>query len=276
MRDNTRATDNDRNDICQALDAALGDGQLSAEEHRERVSAATRATTLGELQRLVADLQLQPAPDPPPVSRRRLVGRGIWIAAAVALVLLGVGLGWGLQRDNGSDPAPSATSAATGSSSTVPANTTPPPAPAPQLLTLSGISGVLAQMRTQFGDTLGYQLNIYQDQVVVERPDTANAQKVVTWLYRDGNWANVGPKMAVSSRSAVGDLGKFDVQAIVGVVQQAPQTLHIYDANRLFLTVESVRDGGLNLRVNVSDGPLSGSIEIWPDGTVSRIAPPAR
>ena len=45
----TRATDGDRNDACQVLDAALGDGQLSTEEHRERVSAVTKATTLGEL-----------------------------------------------------------------------------------------------------------------------------------------------------------------------------------------------------------------------------------
>jgi Domain of unknown function (DUF1707) len=39
------------------LDSALGEGQLSMEEHRQRVSAATNAATLGELQSLVADLQ---------------------------------------------------------------------------------------------------------------------------------------------------------------------------------------------------------------------------
>ncbi|OBI25566.1 hypothetical protein A5711_06215 [Mycobacterium sp. E2238] len=164
--------------------------------------------------------------------------------------------------------------AATPTGSAAPATSTT--APPQQLLTLSGVSGVLAQMRTQFGDTMGYQLNIYQDQVVVQRPDTANAQKMVTWLYRDGNWASVGPKMAVSSRLAVGDLSKFDVQAVVGVVQQAPQTLHVYDANRIFLAVESRKDGDLNLRINVSDGALSGSIAVAPDGTVVQISPPAR
>mgnify|MGYP003291021026 CR=1 FL=1 len=36
----TRAKDTDRNDTCQILDSALGEGQLSMEEHRERVAPA--------------------------------------------------------------------------------------------------------------------------------------------------------------------------------------------------------------------------------------------
>ena len=150
---------------------------------------------------------------------------------------------------------------------------TPPPV---QMLSLTGVTGLLAQMRTQFGDTLGYQLNIYPDQAVVQRPDTANAHKVMTWVYRDGNWGNLGPTPAVLRDSAVGDLGKFDVQAVLGVVQQAPQTLHVYDANRVFLAVESRKDGSLSLRVNASDGALSGTIALKADGTVTQVSPPAR
>jgi hypothetical protein len=256
------------------LDAALGDGQLSTDEHRERVAAATRATTLRELRSLVTDLQIRPAAERPPASRSRIGGRGTWIAVACALVLLGAGLAWGLQRDTASVPSvPTAPAAAPTSSAARTTRTTPPP---PQLRTLSGVSGVLAQMRTQFGDTLGYQLNIYQSQVVVERPDTAKTRKVVIWLFREGNWATVGPENAVSSRLVVGDLGKFDVQAVVGVVQQAPQTLHIYDANRIFLSIESRKDGDLHLQINVSNGALSGTIVFAADGTVTQVAPPVR
>ncbi|MGD1349331.1 DUF1707 domain-containing protein [Mycobacterium seoulense] len=272
MSDDLRASDNDRNRICQALDAALGDGQLSTEEHRERVSAATRATTLGELQALVADLQIHPATEQP---ASRLHGRRAWIAVTVALVLLAAAIAWGLQGDNPSGPSASTTpttgSVAAGSSATT---TSPPAPPPPRLLTLSGVSGFLAQMRAQFGDTLGYQLNIYQEQAVVERPDTANPHKVVSWLFRDGNWTSVGPEMAVASRLVVGDLSTFDVQAVVSVVQQAPQTLHIYDATQLFLTIESRKDGGLRLQINASDGALSGTIVLAADGTVTDIAPP--
>jgi hypothetical protein len=45
----TRARDSDRSNTCQMLDTALGEGQLSMEEHRQRVGAATNAATLGEL-----------------------------------------------------------------------------------------------------------------------------------------------------------------------------------------------------------------------------------
>jgi hypothetical protein len=238
------------------------------------VGAATKATTLGELQSLVADLQVPAAPaaaEARPARARHLLA---WIA--VALVLLGAGIAWTVQRDSTSSPAtssPVATPNSTTSSGSAAAVTSTPP---PPLLTFSGVTSVLAQMRTQFGDTLGYQLNVYADQAVVLRPDTANAHKVVTWLYRDGNWANLGPKPSVLSGAAVGDLSKFDAQAVLGVVQQAPQTLHIYDANRMFLTVESRNDGSLSLRVHASDGALSGSITVGADGSVIQISPPAR
>ncbi len=45
----TRARDADRDEVCRILDGALAEGQLTGQEHRERVAAATLATTLGEL-----------------------------------------------------------------------------------------------------------------------------------------------------------------------------------------------------------------------------------
>jgi hypothetical protein len=53
----TRAKDSDRTATCQILDSALAEGQLSMEEHRQRVSAATNAATLDELESMIADLQ---------------------------------------------------------------------------------------------------------------------------------------------------------------------------------------------------------------------------
>jgi hypothetical protein len=53
----TRANDSDRQDTCKILDGAMTDGELSMEEHRQRVSAATNAVILGDLQALVDDLQ---------------------------------------------------------------------------------------------------------------------------------------------------------------------------------------------------------------------------
>ncbi|MEZ0351211.1 DUF1707 domain-containing protein [Mycobacterium sp. pR1184] len=276
ISDHTRATDADRNNACQALDAALGDGQLSTEEHRQRVSAATKATTLTELQSLLSDLQIHHTPVAPAGPTPKVGSRTIWIAGAAVSVLLLLGAGFAVMQWN----RPSGTSApnvTTTSPSIGSAGNSASAAPQPQqLLSFAGMTALLAQMRTQFGDTLGYQLNVYQDQAVVMRPDTANARKVVTWVYRDGSWMNLGPTPAALPDSAVGDLAKFDVQAVLAVVQQAPQTLHIYDANRIYLTVESHRDGPLSLRIHASDGPLGGTIAVGTDGSVTQVSPPAR
>ena len=51
----TRAKDSDRTDICQILDTALAEGQLSMTEHAQRVTTATNAATIGELRALIAD-----------------------------------------------------------------------------------------------------------------------------------------------------------------------------------------------------------------------------
>ena len=51
----TRAKDSDRTETCLVLDTALAEGQLSMAEHRQRVSAATHATTLGELLALMSN-----------------------------------------------------------------------------------------------------------------------------------------------------------------------------------------------------------------------------
>ena len=92
----TRASDADRNSTCQTLDSALAEGQLSMEEHRQRVTAATNAVTLGELQSLVSDLQAHRAAAQLPKMSPAVVW-GIAIAAVVVVVLLlGAAIVWAL------------------------------------------------------------------------------------------------------------------------------------------------------------------------------------
>ena len=66
----TRAKDTDRRETCAVLDNALSDGELSGEEHRERVSKASNAVTLGDLKVLVSDLQGDNTPTRLRASRR--------------------------------------------------------------------------------------------------------------------------------------------------------------------------------------------------------------
>jgi hypothetical protein len=51
-----RASDADRDRVAEILGEALAEGRLDAEEHAERVEAAYRAKTVGELRPLISDL----------------------------------------------------------------------------------------------------------------------------------------------------------------------------------------------------------------------------
>jgi hypothetical protein len=51
-----RASDTDRDRVVTMLGVAVSDGRLTPDEHAERVGAALSARTLGDLERLTADL----------------------------------------------------------------------------------------------------------------------------------------------------------------------------------------------------------------------------
>ena len=101
----TRAKDSDRQETCTVLDNALTDGELSAEEHRERVSTATNAVTLGDLQALVTDLQVDNAPPHlrvGQVAAEMSAGGPCWPPRSSYRCYSGVGIGWGLYGNTGS------------------------------------------------------------------------------------------------------------------------------------------------------------------------------
>lgn len=272
----TRATDDDRNTTCQILDAALGDGQLSMEEHRERVSAATKAITLGDLQSLVSDLQIRSAPALRTM-KSPARSRGILIAAAVVVLLLVAGIGWGLHGSG--SPSQNTTGTATSSrgaaASATPGGATTTPLPPPDLLSLGGMTGFFAQMGKHFGDTLGYQLDIRGGRADLLRPDAVNGHKTVLWIYGDGNWAKLQDDVIRPPDMTVGDLSKFDVQAVLGVVRDASQTLGIRNVTDEWLNIQSAADGSLALRVHVSQGGQGGGyVAVGTDGSVIRISAP--
>lgn len=274
----TRAKDSDRTDICQILDTALAEGQLSMTEHAQRVTTATNAATIGELRALIADLQTGNAPvqlpalKPAPLTGPR-AGWGIRIATAGALILLGVGIGWALYGTSnsplGGSPDPGATP-----DGIAPVVLTPPR----QLQSLGGLSGLLQQMRTKFGDTTGYRLVIYPDYAVLERPDPADERRSLSYTYRGGfDDPSTGPR---SGDAVAVDLAAFDAKAVVGVLRGAPETLNIKadEVTSTYLIVEPAGDpttpGALSIAIYVSSDFGSGNITLGPDGSVKRIGYP--
>ena len=272
----TRAKDSDRQDACQILDGALNDGELSMEEHRERVSAATTAVTLGDLQHLVRDLQSDSSPAQVPAlkSRAKRNGLGLLAAAFVVSVLLGVGIGWGLYG-NTSSPMDFTTDPGAKPDGVAAVVLTPPK----QLQSLGGLTGLLEQTRKRFGDTMGYRLLVYPEFASIDRADPTNDRRVLDYTYR-GGWGDPSSS-AKSGDKALVDLSKFDVKVAVGIMRGAAETVGIKqsDVKNTYLIVDPATDpttpGALSLTVYVSSDYGSGYIEFGGDGTIKQVNYPS-
>jgi DUF1707 SHOCT-like domain len=273
----TRAKDSNRQDACKILDNALNDGELSMEEHRERVSAATKAVTLGDLQALVTDLQTDNVALQVPVAGSPLKSQKIngWIMLAIAFVvsvLLGVGIGWGVYGNTGS-PLDFTTDPGAKPDGVGAVVLTPPT----QLHSVGGLTGLLEQMRKRFGNTVGYRLVIYPTYAVFDRPDPSDDRRVLAYTYR-GGWGDPTSSARSSADGPVPvDLSKFDVAATVGVLRGAPATLRMKpsDVKTTYLIVEPASDpttpGALSLSVYVSGDYGGGYIAFAGDGTVKQL-----
>jgi len=268
----TRAKDSDRTATCQVLDTALADGQLSMEERRQRVSAATHATTLGELWSLVGDLQAtKPQPLRTPSSK---LPRGTIVIAAVigvAVVLIGV-TAWTVIADSdapdSATPTPSSAAPTTHALADEPSTTVEEPArspedpapvvlaPPPDLHTADGMARVIDEMRQRFGDTTGYELAIMTDEAILARPNPTDDGSKLIYNYARG-WGDPSARPR-SDTDHVIDLGAFDVPAAAAALAAAPETLHIApaDVSETFIDIDHVAEppgpGALELLVKVT------------------------
>lgn len=279
----TRAKDSDRQDTCRILDGALNDGELSEQEHRERVSAATNAVTLGDLQALMEDLQSDSALLQAQAGARtsrlprvpRLGGWGVVVAAMVGSLLMGVVIGWGLYGNTRS-PLDFTTDPGAKPDGVAPVVLTPPT----QLHSVGGLTGLMEQTRKRFGDTIGFRLVIYPTYAVLDRPDPSDDRRVLAYTYR-GGWGDPTSSAKSSADGPVAvDLGKFDIATTVGIMRGAPETLHMKpsDVKSTYLVIEPATDpttpGALSLSVYDSSDYGGGYILFAGDGTIKRINSP--
>jgi hypothetical protein len=279
----TRAKDTDRNDTCQVHDTALSEGQLSMEEHRDRVSTATNAATLGDLQALVSDLQTKNAPVQLPKLKFRAPlssgnGRGIRVAVAAVLVLFGLGLGWGIFSDSSPVSSSSNSSSDPGvkPDGIAPLVLTPPT----QLFSLNGLTGLMEQTRKKFGDTMGYSLRIFSDNADLERADPKEPRRKLSYTYR-GGWASQSSGTKSDSDVPV-DLGGFDPATLVAVLRGAPQTLGIkpQDVKSSHVEIKASDDpltpGAVVISIYVSGEFSSGWMSVDGSGNIVKIYPASR
>ena len=276
---NTRAKDDDRTKTCQILDGALGDGQLSMEEHRQRVATATSAATLGDLQALVADLQTDHAPIQPPEperpARSAATGRRSWgypAAVTAVLVVLGIAIGWGLYG-NSSSPLDFTTDPGAKADGVVPIVVTPPT----ELQSLGGLSGLFEQMRKKFGDTRGYSLSIRPQRADLSRPDPRDDRRVLSYTYQ-GGWGDPSSTTRGSDTRVV-NLAQFDYAAIIGMVRGAPQILNLGSQNitETRIDIDPSKDPltpeAVDIQIYVTGEFSGGYIQVAPDGSCKRCVP---
>ena len=83
-----RASDRDREEVVERLRAAAAEGRLLVGELEQRLEVAFRARTNGELDVLVADLPVPPAPAPVRVPGRWRPGLPVLAGATLALGIL--------------------------------------------------------------------------------------------------------------------------------------------------------------------------------------------
>jgi hypothetical protein len=217
----TRAKDSDRQDACTILDNGLNDGQLSMEEHRQRIGTATNAVTLGDLHALVADLQSDKAQvQLTAVGSPRFRGLGILAAAFVVSVLLGVGIGWGLYG-NTSSPIDFTSDPGAKPDGVAAVVLTPPT----QLHSLGGLTGLMEQTHKRFGNTLGFRLVIYPTYAILNRPDPSDERRMLTYDYR-GGWGDPSSSAKSSHRSGEGSHRARGIDVVVAGLQRLRWRLH--------------------------------------------------
>ncbi len=296
----TRARDSDRTETCQLLDSALAEGQLSMEEHRQRVSAATNAATLSELHSLVTDLQAPSAVQPFTTSPSTLRNyRTLLVGVVGVLVVCVAAVGWLVLGGDDSpedvaDSTPSAEAPETHALAADPSATAaepkpteapddPPPivlGPPPNLHTAEGVTRVLDETRKRFGDTMGYELAIMADEAILARPDPTNDQSKLIYTFERG-WGDPSERPR-SDTDDLTDLGAFDIAAAVAALRAAPETLRIApgDVSETFIDIDHIAEppgpGGLELLVKVTTtSGANGWIYLDGAGNIKRVEYPS-
>ncbi|WP_092804995.1 DUF1707 SHOCT-like domain-containing protein [Rhodococcus globerulus] len=258
----TRAGDVDRSDTCAVLDAALSDGQITVDEHATRTASAMTATTLGQLDLLVHDLQKVTLRNA--VAKVRRIDK-IWYVAAASVVFSAmVGFLTLSADDSSTAPLPVAAQGAEPLAPIVSSTL--------NTVTASGIREFITRYSNKYGTTVIDSANFFDDHASVTRAAAISPTLQEDIDFRGG----FTPRDSTSTRAAstvTFDLAAVDIDKLAGYLAGASANLNVPDAEITHISMSSSsQDPRISIYASNDDG-ASGSMELTPDGRPIRLAP---
>lgn len=244
----TRARDEDRDAVVDALGTAYSQGQIGPLEHEKRVGKALQAVRLVELERVVADLHLPedhpaleavhrarrtvparfttPAPPAPrgmPRWQRVLVGAAAVVGGA-AVLLVGIGVVASVTDDAADEPKP-------------------------PVQTVEGMAELVEAVGEEFGSPEVIAAEIHDTWAYVLIPAGGNRFERYTWS-RDGEGFSRHQGGTVNdARPDLVDLADVDAEQLVENIERARAELGVEDVDDVQVTVTDAYGGTmLNVR----------------------------
>ncbi|MGW0002597.1 DUF1707 SHOCT-like domain-containing protein [Nocardia grenadensis] len=251
-KEQVRARDRDRVEVCAILDAALADGQLRTDEHTARTRSAMRAKFTSDLSALIRDLQTPGNPADAPVLRDNHRWRR-WklpVAVLAAAAVLGIGVGV-IARD---DPAPAAVTVT---------HREPEYPPLPNLLTTDGLGFFIDAYRREFGDTIVDTATVYPDFLLVQRLDNGRPRN---FRFTAGGFDEVGVPVPSYAEGRPIDLADIDLTTMAAVLAGAPATVRLEQGEVEHLGI------GFELIAPVDAGPVVGIYVEDPTGRTGHLS----
>ncbi|MFD4406793.1 DUF1707 domain-containing protein [Nocardia sp. NPDC058499] len=213
-KEQVRARDRDRVEVCAVLDAALADGQLSTGEHATRTRSAMRAKFTTDLDGLIRDLQVPGELAGAAILTGDRPARPPWwlpVAVLVSAAVLGGGVGF-VVRD---EPAPGIAVAVEAESE---------PASLPNLATVEGLEFFIDAYRREFGDTVIDTATIFPDFLLVQRLSTGSPRN---FRFDADGFDEMGGAVPSYANGRPIDLADIELTTLGAVLAGAPASVRL-------------------------------------------------
>lgn len=257
-----RARDTDRDAVGEVLDAARNTGQLSEDEHRARLESAAAARTLGDLDRLVRDLQVprELATAVPVAPRDRSIR---WIVGLAAALVLAVGAAVVAARTVEDAPASTADVAAVEAE---PAG----------LLTLAEITRLFDTLEQELGSLEVDDVLVYPDRALIDRPVPGKPGRSEGYVYEvdSGRPSLEGPDDGTRIPAAPVDLAALrpNLPKLIGLVRGIEQSVAVPNPDSIHLSIERDDDiPAVEILVSNQDAAATGWLTMAFDGEILEV-----